>query len=233
MILPWQSRREGNSKGGGAQVGLKNIETFFFDQRKTVNKLVYEAKRTYFVGLIDDCGTDSKRLFTVSNMLLNRTKSSPLPSNNTSEALAHLFGRFFQSKIELICRQFSPNVTVPLPVRTSAILSSLRPTTSVDIESLLRKTPSKTCDLDPISSKLVKDCASTFAPIISNIINLSFQQASVPSALKLAFIRPLLKRSSLDPEVLNNYRLISNLPFLPLLSADSYGRPKGPKLINL
>ena len=39
------------------------------DITKTVNKLVYEAKRTYFVGLIDDCGTDSKRLFTVSNQL--------------------------------------------------------------------------------------------------------------------------------------------------------------------
>ena len=36
----------------------------------------------------------------------------------------------------------------------------------------------------------------------------------VPSALKAAVIKPLLKKPSLDPEVLANYRPISNLPFI-------------------
>ncbi|MGG8473403.1 hypothetical protein ACM615_23930, partial [Rahnella sp. PAMC25617] len=46
------------------------------------------------------------------------------------------------------------------------------------------------------------------------IVNLSLQAGHVPSALKTAVIKPRLKKPSLDPGVLANYRPISNLPFL-------------------
>jgi len=36
----------------------------------------------------------------------------------------------------------------------------------------------------------------------------------MPSALKIALVKALLKKQRLDPEVLNNYRPVSNLPFL-------------------
>ena len=35
-----------------------------------------------------------------------------------------------------------------------------------------------------------------------------------PQTLKTAIVKPLLKKSTLDPQILNNYRPISNLPFL-------------------
>ena len=35
-----------------------------------------------------------------------------------------------------------------------------------------------------------------------------------PTALKTAAVKPLLKRNNLDPSILNNYRPVSNLPFL-------------------
>ena len=68
--------------------------------------------------------------------------------------------------------------------------------------------------LDHIPSILLKDCSLTFAPIISQIINLSIDQAKVPSSLKVAHVIPLLKKPSLDPDTLQNYRPVSNLPFL-------------------
>ena len=60
------------------------------------------------------------------------------------------------------------------------------------------------------------DCPSTFSPIISQIVNLSIDQATVSSVLKTALIRPLLKKkkTSLDQEFLKNYRPVCNLPFL-------------------
>ena len=61
---------------------------------------------------------------------------------------------------------------------------------------------------------LLKDCSLIFAPIISQIVNLSIEQACVPSLLKCAHITPLLKKPSLDPDSLLNYRPVSNLPFL-------------------
>uniref|UniRef100_A0A803SUK8 Reverse transcriptase domain-containing protein n=1 Tax=Anolis carolinensis TaxID=28377 RepID=A0A803SUK8_ANOCA len=46
------------------------------------------------------------------------------------------------------------------------------------------------------------------------IINASLDQGKFPSVLKQAIVRPILKKASLDSTILNNYRPISNLPFL-------------------
>ena len=46
------------------------------------------------------------------------------------------------------------------------------------------------------------------------IINNSLLSGHFPETLKTAVIKPLLKKSSLEPSSLNNYRPISNLPFI-------------------
>uniref|UniRef100_A0A669DXW8 Reverse transcriptase domain-containing protein n=1 Tax=Oreochromis niloticus TaxID=8128 RepID=A0A669DXW8_ORENI len=46
------------------------------------------------------------------------------------------------------------------------------------------------------------------------MINLSLIISYVPQAFKVALVKPLLKKPSLDPAVLANYRPISNLPFI-------------------
>jgi hypothetical protein len=47
-----------------------------------------------------------------------------------------------------------------------------------------------------------------------NTINGSLSTGCVPNSLKVAVIKPLLKNPNLDPENIENYRPISNLPFL-------------------
>lgn len=43
---------------------------------------------------------------------------------------------------------------------------------------------------------------------------LPYQVQDIPQALKTAVIKPLLKKNHLDKWVMNNYRPMSNLPFL-------------------
>ena len=43
---------------------------------------------------------------------------------------------------------------------------------------------------------------------------MSLTSGIVPNCFKQAIIKPLLKNYSLDPNVLSNYRPVSNLPFL-------------------
>ena len=45
----------------------------------------------------------------------------------------------------------------------------------------------------------------------TNIMNASITQAHVPLSMKAAIIRPLLKKYSLDVDILSNYRPVSNL----------------------
>ena len=51
-------------------------------------------------------------------------------------------------------------------------------------------------------------------PTITNIISTSLTTGIVPPDLKTAIVKPLLKKPSLDKNLLKNYRPISNLPFL-------------------
>ena len=54
-------------------------------------------------------------------------------------------------------------------------------------------------------------------PLITAIINNSLATSVVPACFKRAVVRPLLKRPGLDKEVLNNYRPVSNLPYVSKL----------------
>ena len=79
---------------------------------------------------------------------------------------------------------------------------------------ILMKSPSTSCNLDPIPSWLLKICADELVPIITKIINVSFQNGCFPNALKTAMITPLIKKPTLDSEILKNYRPVANLKFL-------------------
>jgi hypothetical protein len=51
-------------------------------------------------------------------------------------------------------------------------------------------------------------------PFIVSIVNSSLESGIVPDRFKQAIIRPLLKKPGLDPNVLSNYRPVSNLHFI-------------------
>ena len=57
----------------------------------------------------------------------------------------------------------------------------------------------------------MKEHFDLFLPSICRIVNLSLKSGHMPSSLKSAVLTPLLKKPSLDHEVLSNFRPISNL----------------------
>ena len=61
---------------------------------------------------------------------------------------------------------------------------------------------------------MVKDSVDELIPMVKILVNLSLQTANVPDSMKQALVTPLLKKDDLDPEVLKNYRPVSNLSFL-------------------
>ena len=70
------------------------------------------------------------------------------------------------------------------------------------------------CSLDPLPTSVLQPCIQSLAPAYTHIINMSLSQGKVPAPLKEAIVTPLLKKQSLDPDVLSNYRPVSNLPQL-------------------
>ena len=63
----------------------------------------------------------------------------------------------------------------------------------------------------------MRSCYSALVPVFKTVINLSLSTGSMPEDLKIASLRPLLKKPNADCEKFSNFRPVSNLKFLSIL----------------
>ena len=102
-----------------------------------------------------------------------------------------------------------------LTVRTvrlrGSILSSFEPVSEQYAKEVCLKAALKTCELNPGPSALLRGCLYTLLPHVTHVMNDSLRSGSFPTVFKFVIVRPLLKKPSLDPNCLKNYRPVSNL----------------------
>ena len=82
------------------------------------------------------------------------------------------------------------------------------------VKEIISNCAIKTCELDPLPTSLLTNCLDELLPHFTAIINDSILTGNFPSLFKKAIVKPLLKKPSLDSEILKNYRPVSNLSFL-------------------
>ena len=71
------------------------------------------------------------------------------------------------------------------------------------------------CSLDPAPTWLLKSCFEELKHLLVNIVNKSLHEENMfPSKHKHATIRPAIKDRDGDTKEYNNYRPISNTPFI-------------------
>uniref|UniRef100_A0A8D0D0W2 Reverse transcriptase domain-containing protein n=1 Tax=Sander lucioperca TaxID=283035 RepID=A0A8D0D0W2_SANLU len=133
---------------------------------------------------------------------------------------------FFNDKIITIREKIHhllPTASNDSPLGAGGLERTIRPDTyldgfyPLDLQQLMLRVSSAkptTCLLDPIPTKLLKEALPVVNTTLLDTINMSLLTGHVPQSFKVAVIKPILKKPTLDPEVLANYRPISNLPFL-------------------
>ena len=163
---------------------------------------------------------DKKKLFQLTKSLLQETSETPLPPHHSQGELANNFSDFFMSKISKIRDQFTnsdnkeSNDILFLGERFFQCFRSL---SEADVLEQLKKAPTKSSDLDPIPTYLLKQCSDALAPAITRIINAFLSRGEVPPSFKEAIVTPLLKKPGLELTY-KNYRPVSNLSFLSKLT---------------
>uniref|UniRef100_A0A671U025 Reverse transcriptase domain-containing protein n=1 Tax=Sparus aurata TaxID=8175 RepID=A0A671U025_SPAAU len=177
------------------------------------------AKSSYYSNLINTGTGNNRVLFATISHLIQTPKTLP-PDISTDQCTAFL--DFFSFKINTIHQQLASSctsskdpawmITTGQPLISS--LSDFTPVSEHTISDLIHKAKATTCQLDPLPTSLVKACLPSISPMITNIINSSLTTGTVPPTLKLAAITPILKKPGTDPNDLNLYRPISNLPFI-------------------
>ena len=86
--------------------------------------------------------------------------------------------------------------------------------TETVIWNIIKLSPVKSCELDPLPTCLLKECIAELVPLITDIVNMSLRESMIPKSLKTPLIRPLLKKTGLDSDILKNSRPVSNLTFI-------------------
>ena len=92
-------------------------------------------------------------------------------------------------------------------------MDCFQPLSQEEVENIINTSPSKSCDLDPIPTTLLKEILPSVITILTKIINKSLMSGIFPDRLNVALVRPLLMKANLDL-IEKNYRLISNIEFI-------------------
>ncbi len=191
-------------------------------QRNRVHALREQAKQSYFMDKI--ATSEQKDLQKLLDQLLHKDRnSSAWPTKFPQDDLADTFADYFCEKIDII-RNSIPQVqgvSVDMSddaISPSAPLTNLRCLTDNEVLKLVQKSPTKTCSLDPLPTWLLKDIKGSMVPVLTNLINSSLSSGTVPPMMKEAIVTPILKKPTLDVELLKNFRPVSNLPFVSKLT---------------
>ena len=118
----------------------------------------------------------------------------------------------------------------PLPVTSR--LTDFTLVMPADVLKLISKSAAKSCGLDPMPTSLIKEHAATLAPTITQIVNQSLLTGEFPSELKQAVVTPLLKNTSLDPNILKHYRPVSNLHYISKIVEKVVAKQLSEHLLN-
>ena len=185
--------------------------------RNEVSYLIEQSKRIYYNDKINNCEKDQKKLFEVINDLMSWKGKTKLPSGSLLE-LVNAFNKFFITKIQNIRLNISSShsgtSSTKYGIHCPHNLSEFDPVTEEELMKIIQGSKNATCDLDPFPTELLKKCVTVLLPYLVKLFNLSLSSGVVPISFKHAMVKPLIKKPSLDPENLQNYRPISNLSFL-------------------
>ena len=173
---------------------------------------VYHRKENQFwsLKLSEQASQPRKMWKTISTILGMTTSSDNAVTGLTEQSLMD----FFNKKIESV-RQSTGGTQVQssLPAATM-FLDTFQTYTPDEIGKIILSVPSKSCQLDPLPTYILKEFLQELLPYITEMCNGSLEVGGLPFSQRHAIVQPRLKKTTADPDDVTSYRPISNLTFM-------------------
>ena len=176
--------------------------------------LANTKKKDFVEAVIKKSENKTRTLYQVVNKVLDRKQSRILPDYTEDiEVLASDFNKFFSEKVEKI-RDNIPASSIPECSDTNVTpLLEFEPTCISELEDIIKESGINCSPNDVLPQDLVKDNITSLLHVWVDLVNQSLSSGSM-DGVKLADVIPLVKDESQDPNLLKNYRPVSNLTFL-------------------
>jgi len=181
------------------------------DHERHRHQVYRKKERVYWSARICGQAKQPRQLWRSLNTLMGASDKTSLPKNCPS---AQQFADFFEAKVAAVREATAGgDVTTELPPVTE-VFDHFQICTASDIRSAIMGSPSKSCELDPLPTDMLKTCLPELLPFITELCNASLQQGHLPLSQRHAIVRPRLKKAGADPSDVQNYRPVSNLAFM-------------------
>ena len=160
--------------------------------------------------------SSSKELHQIVNALSNRHPPKILPTIHPSADLPSIFIKHITNKVEKLRANIaSEDVTSTLVTgTTAATFSSFEKVSQLTVKECILISAPKSCQLDPIPSKLLIECLDSILRFLTDLFNSPLVSGIIPQCFKSALVTPILKKRCLDHNDFNNYRPVSHLCFI-------------------
>ena len=179
------------------------LQTFLGRERYT--SLQNNTRCELYTDLIDESSTDQRKLFRITKSLLREPCEVSFPKHIFPADLANSFGHYFVQKIDTINKSLddpTPSLAseagdgdcTALDGFAAATFTDLKAVTEEQVADLIRSVTKTSCPLDPMPTSVVLEVIDVLLPVITNMINLSFESSKFALAWKKALVRPLLKK---------------------------------------
>ena len=213
LFIAKRKRRQAERKWGNTRLTI--FKDMYRQAKHKVSKLVNSAKCKFCTERIA-LASSSKELHQIVNILSNRHPPKILPTIYPSADLPSIFIKHFINKIEKLRANIaSEHVTSTLVTgTTAATFSSFEKVSQLTVKESILNSATKSCELDPIPSKLLVQCLDSILPSLTDLFNSSLAPGIFPQCFKSALVTPILKKKCLDHNDFNNYWPVSNLCFI-------------------
>ena len=136
---------------------------------RNTEKMLFDAKTACYSKEVEDCKGDVKGLYRMVNKLMGTASENPLPSHTSDKDLAEEFADFFMGKIQ----KRRDNLTgYPIYEPTKKIttrLAEFRPFEQTEVKKIILSMKTKSCELDALPTRLLKQCIEDIFPPITNL----------------------------------------------------------------
>jgi hypothetical protein len=196
--------------------------THFKKYRNILNRVIKAAKKLYQQNQFKNSMNDVRKTWkNINNLIKKCCKNEQIPDSvkyndqvlNDPLEIANAFNDFYinigQSVVASIPLNDELIDTMPAVNQINSFF--LTPTCEDEVCKIIDQLKPKTSSgYDGISAKFLKQMSPAIIPPLTYVINLSFQQGTVPENMKKAKVLPIFKNGNSDE--IKNYRPISFLP---------------------
>ena len=224
-----QKRQKRRCERKFSKTCLEADHLLYRQQCNKFNKLLCTKRYLYQKAQADECSSNNKKFFSFASRLLGSDKKCISHGFENDKVAADAFASFFNEKIQIIGKELDEarNTLSTIDTnesgsmlhlvsqsRATPKLANLKPTNVDEVLRIISNSNNKYCILDILPTWLLKKNSDTLAPVLVTLFNKSMSSGIVPDYFKKAIIKPVLKKFDSDQDDLNQFRPVSNLPFL-------------------